>query len=150
MKTIVLTTAIALQLLGVAAAAPADAPPRVRLESQLVCLDAGGAEIRFTVSNAGGRTVRIDPDFHLQLEPVRKGGRDAGVILFVFPAPDFAVIQPEASSTFVLLAGEPFDGEPGVDLSGYRALLEAEVWLAGRSQPVRRTFTFPPCPAPES
>jgi hypothetical protein len=41
--------------------------------------------------------------------------------------------------------GTPDEGFPGIDLSGARLLLESEVWLEGRSNPVVRTFTFSGC-----
>jgi hypothetical protein len=111
------------------------------------CLVAGGLGIDFKVSNTGTRTVRIDPDLHLLIETVRRGGRQPGVVLFVFPAPGFDQIPPGESRTFLLTAGEPFEGEPAIDFSGRRLILEAEVWLRGRERPVARTLTFPACGA---
>ncbi|HET9672562.1 MAG TPA: hypothetical protein VFQ40_06910 [Actinomycetota bacterium] len=133
--------------LPVALAQPATArPAAVRLRATLECIEGGGAWIGFTVRNVGPRTVRIDPDFHLQLEPVRPGPVDSGSALFVFPAPGWARIVPGEERTWVLSIGEPFEGLPGVDFSGARLLLSAEVHLRGRPHPAVRTFAFEACP----
>jgi hypothetical protein len=119
----------------------------VRLRAALECIAGGGAAIDFTIRNVGPRAVHIDPDFHLQLEPVRPGPVDSGVVLFVFPAPGWDTIPSRGERTFLLTAGEPFEGLPGTDLSGARLLLSAEVYLRGRPHPAVRTFAFPACPA---
>jgi hypothetical protein len=139
---IVIPLAIAQPAFGGAAA--------VRLRATLACFAGGGAAIDFTIRNVGPRTVVIDPDFHLQVEPVRPGPVDSGVVLFVFPAPGWDRIPPGEERTFLLTAGEPFDGLPGTDLSGVRLHLSAEVYLRGRPHPAVRTFAFPACPVPET
>jgi hypothetical protein len=123
-------------------------PAAVRLRATLACIEGGGAWIGFTVRNVGPRTVRIDPDFHLQLEPVRPGPVDTGSVLFVFPAPGWERIPSGEERTWVLSIGEPFEGLPGVDYSGARLLLSAEVYLRGRPHPAVRTFAFEACPPP--
>ena len=123
----------------------ATAPPQLRINASLSCLPEGGIGIDLTLENHGSRPARIDPDIHVLTEPVRVGGRQPGVVLFVFPAPDFARIPPGESRTFLLTAGEPFDGEPAIDFSGSRILLELEVWLRHRDHPVVRTLSFPAC-----
>jgi hypothetical protein len=124
-------------------------PAAVRLGAALACMTGGGASIDFTVRNVGPRTVVIEPDFHLEVEPIRPGPVDSGVVLFVFPAPGWDRIPPGEERTFLLTAGEPFDGLPGTDLSGVRLHLSAEVYLRGRPHPAVRTFAFPACPALE-
>lgn len=148
LRAIALTVAIVVPI-GIAQPAAAGAAA-VRLRTTLTCIAGGGAAIDFTVRNVGPRTVHIDPDFHLQLEPVRPGPVDSGVVLFVFPAPGWERIPPDEERTFLLTAGEPFDGLPGTDLSGARLLLSAEVYLRGRPHPAVRTFAFPACPPPEA
>ena len=128
-------------------AALAASPPQVRVSAAVSCLPFGGLGIELTVENRGSRVVRIDPDLHLLIEIIRAGGRQPGVVLFVFPAPDFARIPPGESRTFLLTAGEPFEGEPAIDFSGNRILIEVEVWLRHRQQPVTRTFSSPACPS---
>lgn len=124
---------------------PAEAAvPRVRTYASLACVPGGGARVAFTISNPGRETVRLDPDFHLRLEVIRRG-RQPGVILFVFPAPGFDEIPRGQSRTFLLDMGTPDEGSPGVDLSGARLLLGSEVWLEGRPNPVVRMVTFPGC-----
>jgi hypothetical protein len=105
------------------------------------CLRDGCVAIDLTLENPGPLPARIDPDFHLLIEPVRAGGRQLGVVLFVFPAPDFARIAADEVRTFLLSAGEPLDGEPAIDFSGKRILLEVEVWLRHRAHPVVRTLS---------
>jgi hypothetical protein len=122
------------------------APPRVAVSADVSCLDEGGITIDLTFANTGRRVARIDPDFHVQIETVRRG-RQPGVVLFVFPAPGFARIPPGESRTFLLTAGEPFEGVPATDFSGSRIIIEVEVWLRGRDHPVSRTLTYPACPA---
>ena len=148
LRAIALTVAIVVPI-GIAQPAAAGAAA-VRLRATLTCSTGGGASIDFTVRNVGPRTVHIDPDFHLQLEPVRPGPVDSGVVLFVFPAPGWDRIPPGEERTFLLTAGEPFEGLPGTDLSGARLLLSAEVYLRGRPHPAVRTFAFPACPSPEA
>jgi hypothetical protein len=129
-----------------AVAAPASAaPPRVAVDAEVRCLEAGGIAIDLTFENTGHRTARIDPDFHVLIETVRKG-RQPGAVLFVFPAPGFDRIPPGESRTFLLRAGEPFEGQP-IDFSGSRIVIEVEVWLRGREHPVMKTLTYPACPA---
>jgi hypothetical protein len=125
--------------------ASAAAPPRVSVSAVVECLPLGGIGIDLTLENDGSRVARIDPDIHLLIEPVRQGGRQPGVVLFVFPAPDFARIPPGESRTFLLTAGEPFEGEPAIDFSGSRILIELEVWLRHRDRPLVRTLSFPAC-----
>ena len=149
---IVLTKrAVALALFTVAIAtfapttASAASPPQVRVSAAVSCLPLGGLGIELTVQNRGSRVVHIDPDLHVLIEIVRAGGRQPGVVLFVFPAPDFARIPPGESRTFLLTAGEPFEGEPAIDFSGSRILIEVGVWLRDRQHPVTRTFSRPAC-----
>lgn len=123
------------------------ATPRVRTDATLSCDPGGGARVTFTILNPGRVAVVLDPDFHLLLELIRRG-RQPGVVLFVFPAPDFAKIPAGERRTFLLDMGTPDEGFPGIDLSGARLLLESEVWLRARSNPIVRTFTFPGCEAP--
>ena len=120
-------------------------PPRVAVSAEVACLIDGGISIDLTVQNTGSRLARIDPDFHLLVETIRRG-RQPGVVLFVFPAPEFARIPPGESRTFLLTAGEPFEGFPATDFSGSRIIVEIEVWLRGREHPVTRTLTFSACP----
>lgn len=120
-------------------------PPQLRVRAVIGCLPQGGLGIDLTLQNRGSRTAHVDPDIHLLIEPIRVGGRQPGVVLFVFPAPDFARIPPGESRTFLLTAGEPFDGEPTIDFSGTRILVELEVWLRHRQHPLTRTLSFPAC-----
>ena len=117
----------------------------MRVSAAVSCLPVGGLGIELTVENRGSRVVHIDPDLHLLIEIVRAGGRQPGVVLFVLPAPDFARIPPGESRTFLLTAGEPFEGDPAIDFSGNRILVEVEVWLRDREQPAARTFSRPAC-----
>ena len=144
-KVLAITTLAATILPFGATEAFAAAPPRVRVSAVVTCLPLGGIGIHLTLENDGPRVARIDPDIHLLIEPVRVGGRQPGVILFVFPAPDFARIPPGESRTFLLTAGEPFEGEPPADFSGSRILMELEVWLRHRDHPLVRTLSFPGC-----
>ena len=136
---------VVISIIALPSTAGATTPSRVRVHAELSCLVAGGIGFDLTIENNGSRVARIDPDFHLVLEPVRAGGRQPGVVLFVFPAPDFSRIPPGESRTFLLTAGEPFEGEPAIDFSGRRIIAEVEVWLRGREKPVTRTLTFPAC-----
>ena len=61
------------------------------------------------------------------------------------PGTDHATIPPGETRTFTLELGTPDESFPGLDLSGARLLLETETWLAGRTVPVVRTFSFPSC-----
>jgi hypothetical protein len=126
---------------GVASAAQ---PPVVRIGADVTCLTDGGIAIDLTVENHGSRAAHIDPDLHLLVETVRMG-RQPGVVLFVFPAPGFDRIPPGESRTFLLTAGEPFEGEPAIDFSGSRILIEVEVWLRHRIHPAIRTLSFSAC-----
>lgn len=137
--------ALLVMVIGALSASPAAATtPRVRTHASLTCAPSGGARVTFTISNPGRETAVLDPDFHLLLEIIRRG-RQPGVVLFVFPAPGFDEIPPGETRTFLLDMGTPDEGFPGIDLSGARLLLESEVWLEGRSNPVVRTFTFSGC-----
>jgi hypothetical protein len=142
--------ALASFVVAIATFAPTTAlaasPPHLRVGAAVSCLPRGGLGIELTLENRGSRTAHIDPDIHLLIEPVRVGGRQPGIVLFVFPAPDFARIPPGESRTFLVTAGEPFDGEPAIDFSGARVLLELEVWLRHRKHPLTRTMSFPACP----
>jgi hypothetical protein len=80
---------------------------------------------------------------------VRPGGPQPAGLAFVFPIPERAVIAPGARSKFLVPIGDAIEpGESGVDLSGHRLLLEAEVFLEGRRKPAGRLFSFRACPAP--
>ena len=125
-------------------AMPASASVRLRTSADLRCVDGGGGILELSMENPGRDAVRIDPDFHVMLEIVRRG-RQPGVVLFVFPAPTHATIPPGETRTFTLELGTPDESFPGLDLSGARLLLETETWLAGRTAPVVRTFSFPGC-----
>lgn len=144
-KGLVITSLVATILPVGATGAFAVAPPRVRISAEVQCLPEGGIGIDLTLENEGTRVARIDPDIHLLIEPVRVGGPQPGVILFIFPAPNFARIPPGESRTFLLMAGEPFEGEPPADFSGSRILMELEVWLRHRDRPLTRTLSFPAC-----
>ena len=144
-KVLAITSLAAMTLPIGATEAFAAAPPRVKISADVDCLPAGGIGIDLTLDNAGTRVARIDPDIHLLIEPVRLGGRQPGVVLFVFPAPDFARIPPDESRTFLLTAGEPFEGGPAIDFSGTRILIELEVWLRHRNHPLVRTLSFAAC-----
>jgi hypothetical protein len=121
------------------------APPRVAVSAAVGCLSGGGISIDLTVENTGSRVARIDPDLHVLIETIRMG-RQPGVVLFIFPGPGFDRIPPGESRTFLLTAGEPFDGLPATDFSGRRIIIEVEVWLRARAHPVSRTLTFAGCP----
>ena len=145
-KKVLAITSLAATILPLGATeALAAAPPRVRISADVDCRPEGGIGIDLTLENEGTRVARIDPDIHLLIEPVRVGGRQPGVILFIFPAPDFARIPPGESRTFLLTAGDPFEGEPPADFSGSRILMELEVWLRHRDHPLVRTLSFPAC-----
>jgi hypothetical protein len=146
-KAIVAVLALVAPFLGDPSEAIAARPPRLRIDAEVSCLPQGGIAIDLTVENPGPLPARIDPDIHLLIEPVRAGGRQPGVVLFVFPAPGFARIPADESRTFLLSAGEPLDGEPAIDFSGKRILIEVEVWLRHRAQPVVRTLSFGACGA---
>lgn len=125
-------------------AMPASASVRLRISADLRCVEGGGAVLDLSMENPSRETVRIDPDFHVMLEIVRRG-RQPGVVLFVFPAPTHATIPPGEARTFALELGIPDESFPGLDLSGARLILETETWLAGRTAPVVRTYSFPGC-----
>jgi hypothetical protein len=61
----------------------------------------------------------------------------------VSPAPGFGRIPPGESRTFLLTAGEPFEGQPATDFFGSRIVIEVEFWLRGREHPVMKTLTYP-------
>jgi hypothetical protein len=143
MRRLIAATVAAAAFTTMASPAAA-APPRVAVSAEVRCLDPGGIAIDLTFENTGRRVARIDPDFHVLIETIRKG-RQPGVVLFVFPAPGFDRIPPGESRTFLLTAGEPFEGEPGIDFSGRRMIVDVEVWLRHREHPVVRTLTFPAC-----
>jgi len=133
---------------GTARANPADYRDRstpVRLFADLSCDPGGGANVTFTVRNTGKRTLTIENDFHLFLDRVGPGGREPASAVFVFPAPGFQVIAPGAEKTFLVPMGTGEAGEPGIDLTARRLILEAEVFFEGRQRPVVRHFTFPGC-----
>jgi hypothetical protein len=146
MRRFIAMTVAAVALVSIPAPASA-APPRVAVSAQVRCLDAGGIAIDLTFENTTRRVARIDPDFHVLIETIRKG-RQPGAVLFVFPAPGFARIPPGESRSFLLTAGEPFEGETATDFSGSKIIIEVEVWLRGRNHPVSKTLTYPACPAP--
>ena len=130
-------------------AAAGDQPrARIAILPLLVCADGGGAHLTLTVANEGTRRLVIDPDLHLRFEIVGSGGRRPGVIIFLFPAPGWDRIPPGEQRTFLIDLGTPFEGEPGLDLSGGRLLLEVQIWLRGMERPWERTTTFPPCDPP--
>jgi hypothetical protein len=119
----------------------------VKLLADLECASGGGANVTFTVRNIGNRTLTIEGDFHLFLDKLGPGGREPAVAAFVFPTPEFEVIAPGAAKTFLVPMGTGEEGEPGIDLSARRLLLEAEVFFEGRDKPVRRHFSFEGCAA---
>lgn len=145
MRRFLATTLAAAAFTAIASPAAA-APPRVAVSAEVRCLDTGGIEIDLTFENTGRRVARIDPDFHVLIETIRRG-RQPGAVLFVFPAPGFDRIPPGENRTFLLTAGEPVDGEPATDFSGSRIIIEVDVWLRGREHPVSRTLTYQACPA---
>ena len=122
-------------------------PTPVKLSADLECAPGGGANVTFTVRNIGKRTLTLEDDFHLFLDKVGPGGREPVIAAFVFPAREFKVIAPKAAKTFLVPMGTGEEGEPGVDLSARRLLLEAEVFFEGRDKPVRRHFSFEGCAA---
>jgi hypothetical protein len=145
MRRFIATTVAAAAFTAIASPASA-APPRVAVSAEVRCLEAGGIAIDLTFENTGRRTARIDPDFHVLIETIRRGPQP-GAVLFVFPALGFDRIPPGESRAFLLTAGEPFEGEPATDFSGSRIIIEVEVWLRGREHPVSKTLTYPACPA---
>ncbi len=108
----------------------------------------GGADVKLTIRDLGNRTLTINPNFHLFLDKIGPGGRKAVDALFVFPAPQFAVIAPGSESTFLVPIGTGEPGEPGADLSARSPLLKAEVFIEERDKPVRRPFSFEGRPKP--
>jgi hypothetical protein len=144
LKRVVPLLLVAATLASLPGVASAAGPPVVRIGADVTCLTDGGIAIDLTVENRGSRVAHIDPDLHLLVEAVRRG-RQPGVVLFVFPAPGFDVIPPGESRTFLLTAGEPFEGEPAIDFSGSRVLIEVEVWLRHRAHPATRTLSFSAC-----
>lgn len=145
MRSVLAAIGVATTILAIPAESFAAGPPQLRISASLSCLPEGGIGLDLTLENHGSRAARIDPDIHLLIEPVHVGGRQPGVVLFVFPAPDFARIPPGESRTFLLTAGEPFDGEPAIDFSGSRILIELEIWVRHRDHPVVRTLSFRAC-----
>jgi len=149
------TTAALILAVGVLAqtadAAPGSQATPVRLTATRTCLPSGGAGVAFSIANLGRRAVAFDQDFHLELTVVRSGGLEPAGLAFVFPIPELAVIGPGAQSTFLVPIGDAIEpGELGVDLSGHRLLLEADVFLEVRRKPVGRLFSLRACPAPVS
>jgi hypothetical protein len=144
MRRFIAATVVATAFTAIASPVGA-APPRVAVSAEVRCLDGGGIAIDLTFENTGRRVARIDPDFHVLIETIRQG-RQPGTVLFVFPAPGFDRIPPGESRTFLLTAGEPFEGEPATDFSGSRVIIEVEVWLRGREHPVSKTLTYEGCP----
>jgi hypothetical protein len=126
---------------------PVSAQPRakLRIEPLLTCADGGGAHLVLTVANEGGRQVVIDPDLHIVLEIAGRHGRRPGVIIFLFPARGWDRVPPGEERTFLVDLGTPFEGEPGIDLSGARLFLEVQVWLRGFEAPWERVTTFAAC-----
>jgi hypothetical protein len=145
LKRLGLLLFVSTALVSPSGAASATRPPVVRIGGDLSCLAGGGIGIDLTVENRGSRVAHIDPDLHLLIETVRMGGRRPGVVLFVFPASGFDRIPQGESRTFLLTAGEPFEGEPAIDFSGSRILIDVEVWLRHRTHPATRTLSFPAC-----
>ncbi len=143
------SVAVTAFVVAIATLAPTTAfaasPPQIRISAAVSCLSEAGIGIDLTLANRGSSVARIDPDVHLLIETVRTGGRQPGIVLFVFPAPDFARIPPGESRTFLLTAGEPFEGEPPIDFSGNRIIIEVEVWLRHRQHPAVRTLSVPAC-----
>jgi hypothetical protein len=142
-----IATALAVAAFTAIASPALAAPPRVAVSAEVRCLEEGGIAIDLTFENTGRRTARIDPDFHVLIETVRKG-RQPGAVLFVFPAPGFDRIPQGESRTFLLTAGEPFEGEPATDFSGSRIVIDVQVWLRDREHPVSKTLTYPACSVP--
>lgn len=130
-----------------ASALPAHAHgrPRLSIDPLLACATGGGADLTLTIANDGHHRVIIDPDIHLQLDAVGPGGRRSGVVAFVFPAPGWDEIPPGQERTFLIDLGTAFEGDPGLDLSGARLLLDVQVWLRGMERPVEGITTFPAC-----
>jgi len=126
-------------------AAAADSRERLAVKTILECADGGGARLTLVVANEGVHPVVIDPDLHLLLEIAGSQGRRPGVIVFLFPAPGWNRIPPGETRTFLIDLGTPFEGEPGLDLSGGRLLLEIQIWLRGVAHPWERMRTFPAC-----
>jgi hypothetical protein len=119
MRLIALVGALLLVLLaGAALTRPAEARTQaapVRLLADLTCASSGGANVTFTVRNLGHRTLTIENDFHLFLDKVVAEGREFASLVFVFPAPEFAVVAPGAKETFRVPMGDAVGSEPGVD-----------------------------------
>lgn len=130
---------------AVAAGAAPAAP--VRLDAELACLEAGGAEVTLTIRNLGREALALSGDFHLLLELVQPGGIHSGVVAFVFVGPGSEVVPAGGEQVYGVPLGAAVPGvEPGMDLRAKRLLLEAELWFVGYDQPVHRRFTFPGCP----
>ncbi len=117
----------------------------VRLHAALTCVSGDVVNLTFTIQNIGHRTLTIDSDMHLYFAKVTRGGPQLATILFMWPAPDFKVVPPGQSRTF--MTGPVLIEEPGTQVgpSARRLLLEAEVRFVGRDKPVRRIFSFPGC-----
>lgn len=156
MRRVIMALGVGILLLALSAASalasPAatvhrSQPTPVKLAADLQCAPGGGANVTFTVRNVGNRTLELDDDFHLFLDKIDPGGRQPASAVFVFPAPAFKVIAPGAAKTFLVPMGTGEEGDPGVDLSARRLLLEAEVFFEGRDKPVRRHFSFEGCVA---
>jgi hypothetical protein len=155
MRTRIMALALGVLLLALGAEAALASPTAahksqatpVKLLADLTCAPGGGANVALTIRNLGPRTLNIENDFHLFLDRVVPGGRTFVTAVFVFPAPEFEVIAPGASKTFLVPMGTGEQGEPGVDLRAHRLLLEAEIFFEGRDKPVRRHFSFEGCAA---
>jgi hypothetical protein len=156
MRRVIMALAVGVLLLALSAASALasptvavhrDQPAPVKLFTNLRCAPGGGANVTFTVRNVGQRTLTIKDDFHLFLDKVGPAGREPAIAAFVFPAPEFKVIRPGAQKTFLVPMGTSEEGEPGVDLTARRLLLEAEVFFEGWGKPVRRHFSFEGCAA---
>ena len=137
-------------LLNVGAPAAIAAPVRLTLDASLTCQAGGGAEVAFTITNHRAAEQHLRGDFHLFLGAVRAGGLKLVSALFVFPAPGFDTIGPGEERTFVLPFGTaiPEAGEPGIDLSARRLVLDADVFVDGRDPAIHQTFTYPGCRPP--
>ena len=130
----------------VAAASVNGATP-VKLSTDLTCASGGGAIVTFTIRNLSQRTLEIEDDFHLLLGAVTLRGLALRSEVFVFPAPGFDVIAPDAEQTFVIPMGTAEGGEPGVNLHALRLILRAQVWFEEQDRPITRYFSFPGCPS---
>lgn len=139
---VLIATSLLLGPLGRSATA---APIPIRMTLTASCLSSGGLVTVLTLRNLGSNPVRIDPDFHMMLDVVGRRGREGRLIAFVFPAPGFDMIQPDATVRFLITLGDAEPGEEPIDLSGHRLLLELTVYFAGSDRPATKTFSLRPC-----